>query len=326
VKTRIVAAMGRRFGQARRGRPGLTLIEVLATVFVLGMGLIMVAAAFPVGIDQMRRTKDDTQAAELARTAMNMVRAGNFAQSATSAVATVNGWAVLGFGSVWPYGFSTLKPLADMSLAAGTGAAGTYTGMVTCDPSASTSAFWAPDLFSNPNALAYGSSGPYQTSNIIISTSIANNTLACIPVLTRMASPLGSGRVEGAGAPLYRVTLVVVKYTGQPSTTGRLMPLVARANATGTGNNITITGNMPGGVGGTVSENIGVDDGVLILYGAPTASDLRTGYVYRVVENQYSPSTSTGTQFLDDNPGISGSGDCLVFFNFVAAYYAYIGG
>ncbi len=306
MKTHNAAAAGR--------RSGLTLIEVLATVFVLGLGLIMVGAAFPVGIDQMRRTKEDTYAAELARSAMNMIRAQcaqGFAQCAT---AGGSGFTGPGFGSSTPF------PMADMSFAAGSGTSGQYTGMAVCDPTAAFGAL-QQDLVSNPNVLAYGQGGNtlYNPANVIAGSTVANNTLVCIPVLTRMASPLGSGRVEGAGVPLFRVTLVVVKKTGQTGANGAPMPLFAKGTASGTGV-ISVAGTMPDG--SQMAQSVNVDDGVLISYGSPASGDVRTGYVYRVVDNQ-----GGGNLILDDNPGLSGSSsDCLVFFNFVTAYYAYIGG
>jgi hypothetical protein len=51
----------------------MTLMEVLAAVFILGMGLIMVAGAFPVGMLQTRLTKEQTDTSVLARSAVSLV-------------------------------------------------------------------------------------------------------------------------------------------------------------------------------------------------------------------------------------------------------------
>jgi Tfp pilus assembly protein PilV len=307
-------------------RSGLTLIEVLATVFILGMGLIMVAAAFPVSIDQMRRTKEDTQAAELARSAFNVIRAQGFARSATPAAAGA------GFSGT---GFT----MAGMMTAAGGG-----NGIALCDPTATGAALWTVDLLSNPNALAYGPGGLYQTSNLISASgttlTFATGTLVCIPVLTRMVSPTamananGITRVEGAGVPLYRVTLVVVKKTSQVDvnnmTASPTLPLFSRI----TSSPGSLGPNSIGAGTSQVSFNVNVDDGVLVSYGAPPVPnvsgmyDYRTGAVYRIVDRGFGNNGGVNMLVLDDNPGLpSGiNTDCIVFFNFVAAYYAYIGG
>lgn len=49
---------------------GMTLLEVLAAVFCLGMGLIMVAGAFPAGAHQTRMTIERTDASQMAKCAM----------------------------------------------------------------------------------------------------------------------------------------------------------------------------------------------------------------------------------------------------------------
>ncbi|MBN2581994.1 MAG: hypothetical protein JXL80_02925 [Planctomycetes bacterium] len=65
----------------RRVTSGLTLVEILATVFIMGLGLIMVAAAFPVGLDQVRQSVEDTQSAMAARSAMEIIRSQNIFQN-----------------------------------------------------------------------------------------------------------------------------------------------------------------------------------------------------------------------------------------------------
>lgn len=58
-----------RLATARSVR-GMTLLEVLAAVFCLGMGLIMVAGAFPAGAHQTRQTIERTDASQMAKSAM----------------------------------------------------------------------------------------------------------------------------------------------------------------------------------------------------------------------------------------------------------------
>jgi len=86
----------------RQGVSGLTLVEVLSTVFIMGLGLIMVAAAFPVGIDQVRRSVEDAQSAMAARSALELLHGENIFQNMTE-----EDWNDLAVGSkvkVWPHG------------------------------------------------------------------------------------------------------------------------------------------------------------------------------------------------------------------------------
>ena len=55
-------------------RRGFTLVEVLFSVMVLGIGAIMVAAIFPVAAQQSRIVADDTMAAVIARGAVQDLR------------------------------------------------------------------------------------------------------------------------------------------------------------------------------------------------------------------------------------------------------------
>jgi len=54
-------------------RAGFTLAEVLFAIFVLGIGLIMLAAAFPVGVIESQQVQDTTVAALVARHAFNQI-------------------------------------------------------------------------------------------------------------------------------------------------------------------------------------------------------------------------------------------------------------
>src|SRR5689334_3052921 len=54
----------------RVARRGFSFAEVLFAVVVLGIGFIMVAAIFPVAIQQSKATQDETSAAAAARAAV----------------------------------------------------------------------------------------------------------------------------------------------------------------------------------------------------------------------------------------------------------------
>ena len=56
--------------------PAFSLVEVLFAVMILGIGFIMVAAIFPVGIQQGRDAIDDTTGRTIARAAANRAAAG----------------------------------------------------------------------------------------------------------------------------------------------------------------------------------------------------------------------------------------------------------
>ncbi len=64
------SAVGSRSARAS----GLTLIEILAAVFVLSMGLILVAAAFPVGLSQTQLMQTETDMSSFAAELVEMVK------------------------------------------------------------------------------------------------------------------------------------------------------------------------------------------------------------------------------------------------------------
>lgn len=64
---------------------GMTLLEVLAAVFCLGMGLIMVAGAFPAGAHQTRLTIQQTEASLMAASAADYVAVERQARRLTKA-------------------------------------------------------------------------------------------------------------------------------------------------------------------------------------------------------------------------------------------------
>jgi len=69
---------GERSRDGRPGVAGMTLLEVLASIFILGMGLIMVAGAFPVGADQTVRSARLTEMATLGRSAVEISRSQKY--------------------------------------------------------------------------------------------------------------------------------------------------------------------------------------------------------------------------------------------------------
>jgi type II secretory pathway pseudopilin PulG len=58
----------------RRNAPGFSLMEVLLAVFILGIGLIMVATIFPVGADWTRQSTEDSVAQAIAQNAVATIQ------------------------------------------------------------------------------------------------------------------------------------------------------------------------------------------------------------------------------------------------------------
>ena len=53
---------------------GFSLIELLLSIFILGIGIISIAAVFPAGIIQQRKTQDDVMGPVVAEAAMAAIR------------------------------------------------------------------------------------------------------------------------------------------------------------------------------------------------------------------------------------------------------------
>src|SRR5262245_25735142 len=64
------------FASSRRGirRRAFSLIEVLLAIFILGVGVISIAALFPAGIAQQRQSVDDIMGPTVANNALSILR------------------------------------------------------------------------------------------------------------------------------------------------------------------------------------------------------------------------------------------------------------
>ena len=94
-----------------RHRGGFSLIELLLAIFILGVGIISVAAVFPAGIIQQRRTQDDVFGPVVAEAALSTIR-GRVSQGDFGTFEE--------FGLFGPDDFSTLTaPFPNDWLAAG---------------------------------------------------------------------------------------------------------------------------------------------------------------------------------------------------------------
>jgi len=73
-RSRVVAKVASHSATRRGVRRGLTLVEVLLAVFILGIGVISIAAIFPAGIAQQRQSNDDTIGSIVADNAIALIR------------------------------------------------------------------------------------------------------------------------------------------------------------------------------------------------------------------------------------------------------------
>ena len=55
-------------------RRGFTLVELILAIFILGIGMVSVAALFPVGLAQQQATEDEVYGPVVARHAMELLR------------------------------------------------------------------------------------------------------------------------------------------------------------------------------------------------------------------------------------------------------------
>src|SRR5262245_52443189 len=60
-----------------RGRPGITLTEILISIMIMGVGMVSLATLFPLGLLRIREANRLTRSTLLAETAMNDIGARN---------------------------------------------------------------------------------------------------------------------------------------------------------------------------------------------------------------------------------------------------------
>lgn len=90
---------------------GFTLVELLLAIFILGIGIISVAALFPAGIAQQRQSADDTIGAQVAENAMAIIRSKVKPEMFGWGNLMTSGYSVPGdFGWVRPAFFLGLGP------------------------------------------------------------------------------------------------------------------------------------------------------------------------------------------------------------------------
>ena len=66
--------MAQRPTSTRRRRLGFSLIELLLAIFILGVGIISIAAVFPAGIILQRKAQDDVLGPAVAESALSLIR------------------------------------------------------------------------------------------------------------------------------------------------------------------------------------------------------------------------------------------------------------
>lgn len=64
-------------GISKLNRRGITLIEILISIMILGIGMISLATLFPIGLLKMRRAVNDVRGTVIARSALSEVRVRN---------------------------------------------------------------------------------------------------------------------------------------------------------------------------------------------------------------------------------------------------------
>src|SRR5437867_13390551 len=78
-------------------RKGISLVEILIGIMVLGIGVISLATLFPLGLLQLKRAVNNTRGAILARDAVAQVRIRNMLGMSMSPTPTVAGsWKTTG--------------------------------------------------------------------------------------------------------------------------------------------------------------------------------------------------------------------------------------
>ena len=247
----------------RQRASGLTLVEVLSTVFIMGLGLIMVAAAFPVGIDQVRRAVDDTQSAMAARSAVELLHGQNVFQNMTK----VQWDDLVSSGKTWPHGenassnyYRVHNPWRQLYV-----------------DNQTTTAMWPPE----PGDLLWRA------------------------FLTRLT--------DTDEMPLFRVTIVVVKYSRQSPE----LYLPNGSPDTVSSRTLTVNSSSDNRCKAPPNQVAKVAEGDYLM-------DPYTGFCYRVVN------FDTNNRWLElatePDPRIPNATDCGVFGSVVGIYYTMISG
>ena len=163
---------------------GLTLIEILSAVFVLSMGLILVAAAFPVGVKQSDLMRQDTETSIFAGEVLDMIRAHTPSRSMTADELT----------NVFKKDLSASFIRATETTASG---------------NPGPTGFMKSYLVRNSNRSAYGLSVVYGPDDELLP--VINGDWACHPFLTRLTSDTANN-YAATQVPLYRVTMIMRRH------------------------------------------------------------------------------------------------------------------
>ena len=219
----------------------------------MGLGLIMVAAAFPVGIDQVRRSVQDTESAMAARSALELLRGENIFQNMSETE-----WDDLVTSrKTLPYGSATVH---------------------------------------NPWRQYYGLGGTHPEPGDLLWRAF----------LTRLT--------EAGQMPLFRVTIVVVKYSRQSPE----LYIPDNANQVSS-RTILVKENTNGSTIKATSQEINkMVEGNYLM-------DPYTGFCYRIARFD---EKLLSLMYLDTDtdPKIPINTECYVFGNVVGVYYTMISG
>lgn len=330
----------------RKVGAGLTLVEILATVFIMGLGLIMVAAAFPVGLDQMRQSVEDTQSAMAARSAMEIMRSQNLFQNMYNLGQTSTQWkSILS-------SFSTMSKEARRRENLGLFTTTNPTQPIHLNHSDFAFRVW------NPLRAAYGGGGPdgYASDEVLAEDDTRNNPY------TSKTDEDGQGKTYGSmmwppvsgdlvwrafltrlnfGAnelPLFRVTIVVCRYTDAGPELYTPKDSTARVLGSTWADEVTAhTASSPTKAwpASRRVSNVGCSAGQVRCSGSTADIKVmaegnyilnpRTGFCYRVAKIH--PAADPTWFELADEPGQIPSGTtCPVFSNVVGVYYGLLSG
>lgn len=179
---------------ARRARTGgFSLVEVLLAIFILSIGLIMVASIFPVGAEWTRQNTEETLAQEIAKNALSIVRsrmnASDFSNiTGTSTLQGAQGFLTKVLPSERAYQYGATKPFP---VATPTNATYFWTMVARQSPSLKTTAWLAPTF--DVYIVVFKKGGLEQTfTQSAVSNTRANGEIY-IPCLVSAAYAPGGG-------------------------------------------------------------------------------------------------------------------------------------